>query len=87
MLLISKDGHAKMSIEKVEMQINTKTSHPDFMSSVLAHNDEEGMTRERIHANAMTLVIAGSETTAGLLCGFTWNLLSRGDCLEMLGKM
>lgn len=40
------------------------------------------LSLERIRANASTLIIAGSETTATLLAGITYLLLANPDCLK-----
>lgn len=47
-------------------------------------NDEKGMSREEIGALSETLLIAGSETTATLLCGVTFYLLTNPDSLQKL---
>jgi len=39
------------------------------------------MTRQDIFVTASTFIGAGSETTASLLCNFTWYLLRKPDCL------
>ncbi|KAK0105890.1 hypothetical protein ONS95_004403 [Cadophora gregata] len=47
----------------------------DFMSYILKHNDERGMTIPEIESNAVLLIVAGSETTATFLSGITYCLL------------
>ena len=64
--------HVAMTKEKVNQRLEQKTARPDFMSYILRHNDEKGMTVEEIQANARVLIIAGSETTATLLSGATY---------------
>lgn len=80
--------HLAMSAEKVERRINTKTSRPDFLSYILKNNEggkeAGGMTVEEIKVNAGTLISAGSETTAALLCGALWFLLTNPHCMENL---
>ncbi|KAI1001144.1 Cytochrome P450 monooxygenase [Podosphaera aphanis] len=51
------------------------TDRVDFMSHILKHNDEKGMTQQEIESNAILLIIAGSETTATFLSGVTYHLL------------
>lgn len=47
----------------------------DFMTYILRNNkDGKGMDHEEIHVNARALIVAGSETTATALCGFTFHL-------------
>jgi cytochrome P450 len=60
--------------DKIEKRIDQGTDRPDFMSCVLRHNDEKGMSREEIQATFNVLMIAGSETTATLLAGCTYLL-------------
>lgn len=60
--------------DKIEKRIDQGTDRPDFMSYVLRHNDEKGMSREEIQATFNVLMIAGSETTATLLAGCTYLL-------------
>ncbi|KAL2163757.1 hypothetical protein VTH06DRAFT_5816 [Thermothelomyces fergusii] len=51
----------------------------DFMSYILRHNDEKGMSEGEIIENANLLIIAGSETTASQLSGTTFYLLTNRD--------
>lgn len=53
-----------------------KTDREDFMSYILRHNDEKGMTIAEIIENSSTLIVAGSETTATLLSGTTFYCLA-----------
>ncbi|KAL8823273.1 MAG: hypothetical protein Q9191_006012, partial [Dirinaria sp. TL-2023a] len=80
--------HLQMSAEMVERRINTKTTRPDFLSYILKNNEggkeAGGMTMEEIKKNAGTLIAAGSETTAALLCGAVWFLLTNPHCMENL---
>ncbi|KAF7118574.1 hypothetical protein CNMCM5793_008108 [Aspergillus hiratsukae] len=70
-----RNEHWRMSKDKVGRRLDLQTSRPDFMSYILRHNDERGMTRQEIEANAGILILAGSETTATLLSGCTYYLL------------
>ncbi|KAH8661384.1 cytochrome P450 [Tricladium varicosporioides] len=60
------------------------TDRVDFMSYILKHNDEKGMTPLEVEANASLLIIAGSETTASFLSGITYNLLRNPQYLQKL---
>lgn len=62
------------------------TDRADFMSYILRHNDEKGMSVAEIESNAALLVVAGSETTATFLSGVTYNLLRTPDVLAKLTK-
>ncbi|KAK4149601.1 hypothetical protein C8A00DRAFT_46804 [Chaetomidium leptoderma] len=59
-------------------------SREDFMSYILRHNDEKGMTPGEIVETSNILIIAGSETTATQLSGTTFHLLTNRDKYEKL---
>lgn len=54
------------------------------MSWILRENDEKGMSTDELHVGASFLIIAGSETTATLLSGATYLLLTNPPILETL---
>ncbi|KAF4448693.1 oleate-activated transcription factor 1 [Fusarium austroafricanum] len=60
------------------------TKSQDFMSYILRHNDEKGMSKAEIVENAGLLILAGSETTATLLSGTTYHLLKNPDKMKKL---
>ncbi|KAJ1334018.1 aspirochlorine biosynthesis cytochrome P450 monooxygenase [Microdochium nivale] len=60
------------------------TEREDFMSYILRNNDEKGLSNEEIAANASVLITAGSETTATLLSGATFNLMMNRDKYDIL---
>ncbi|KAL6918601.1 hypothetical protein ACHAP8_010991 [Fusarium lateritium] len=60
------------------------TNSQDFMSYILRYNDERGMSRPEIVENASLLIIAGSETTATLLSGVTYQLLTNREKYDKL---
>ncbi|KAF6234906.1 hypothetical protein HO173_006836 [Letharia columbiana] len=85
--LQARADHDRLAAEKVERRMKTATTRPDFLSYILAHNNEKGrMTREEIHENVATFISAGSETTAASLNGITWFLLQNRDCLTRLNE-
>jgi cytochrome P450 len=57
---------------------------PDFMSYILRHNDEKGMSRAEIDSTTTVLFAAGSETTATLLSGLTYYLLQNPRTMHKL---
>ena len=63
------------------------TDRADFMSYILKHNDEKGMTKAEIESNSVSLIIAGSETTATLLSGLTYQLLKTPDKMARLTSL
>lgn len=56
----------------------------DFMSFILRHNDERGMTPDELGENSNILIVAGSETTASLLSGTTYYLLRNPETYKKL---
>jgi cytochrome P450 len=67
--------HLSYTADKTKRRLKLKTEKPDFMSFILRHNDERGMTEKEIIRTSSTLILAGSETTATFLSGFFYNLL------------
>ncbi|KAL8814103.1 MAG: hypothetical protein Q9223_006646 [Gallowayella weberi] len=75
-------AHLEFSRKKVTDRLDLKTDRKDMMAYILQHNDERGMTREEIIATSQIMLTAGSETTATLLSGATYNLLQHPECLR-----
>ncbi|KAH8883758.1 cytochrome P450 [Thozetella sp. PMI_491] len=71
----------KTALQRIE---NGNTVREDFISYILRHNDEKGMTTSEIVDNAGILIIAGSETTATLLSGTTFQLLKHRHVYDKL---
>ncbi|MCJ1245734.1 hypothetical protein MMC30_002938 [Trapelia coarctata] len=67
---ISKDNYA-WAVEKVHRRMNLETTRQDFMSHILKHNDENGMSIPEIENNTNVLIVAGSETCGTVLSGTT----------------
>ncbi|KAL8940525.1 MAG: hypothetical protein Q9216_002775 [Gyalolechia sp. 2 TL-2023] len=77
--------HYTMSREKVNRRLDNPTSRPDFISYITRHNGTKaGMSREEIQLNAGVFIVAGSETTATVLCGAIWELLHNPTQLARL---
>lgn len=76
--------HLAMTKEKVQQRLKTDTDRPDFMTYILRHNDEKGMTVPELEANASLLIKAGSETTATALSGATYLLMRNPETLARL---
>ncbi|KAH6632811.1 cytochrome P450 [Chaetomium tenue] len=84
-LVHSQKEHWALAEQTAQRRIASgNVSREDFMSYILRHNDEKGMTPEEIVENANVLIIAGSETTATQLSGTTFYLLSNRDKYEKL---
>ncbi|KAK6077404.1 cytochrome P450 [Seiridium cupressi] len=77
--------HDKLSNATAMRRINTgNTEREDFMSYILRHNDEKGMSVGEISENANLLIVAGSETTATQLSGTTFQLLKNREKYDNL---
>ncbi|KAI9706381.1 MAG: hypothetical protein M1836_003386 [Candelina mexicana] len=80
----ARQKHFDLVSDKLERRIKLGAERPDFISHILRHNDEKGLTRPELEANASLLIVAGSETTSTLLCGTTFHLMKNR---EALGKV
>jgi cytochrome P450 len=78
--------HAQYSAQAASKRMALETDRKDFMSYILRHNDEKGMTLSEIKQTSKVLVLAGSETTATLLSGCTYHLLQNPEKLNRLLK-
>ena len=61
--------HFNTTKAKVQKRLEGGQNKPDFMTYVLRHNDEKGMTIGEIEATFTLLAAAGAETTATALTG------------------
>lgn len=86
-LVRSRLEHMALSEQTARRRLDSgNVSREDFMSYILRHNDEKGMTTGEIVENANVLIIAGSETTATQLSGTTFCLLTNRDKYDKLVK-
>lgn len=87
-LKLSAKQHRQLSYETVMKRLESKnTDREDFMSYILRHNnDGNGMTTGEIVENAAILIVAGSETTATLLSGTTYYLLTHREVYDKLAQ-
>ena len=76
--------HAQFTDEKVRHRLSLEVDRPDFLSGVLRHNDEKGMTVEEIVETSNIMLVAGSETTALTLSGITSYLVKNSDVMTKL---
>ena len=84
-LVRSQKEHFALSEQTAKRRLASgNVSREDFMSYILRHNDEKGMSPEEIVENANILIIAGSETTATQLSGTTFHLLTNRDKYDKL---
>jgi cytochrome P450 len=86
-LVRSRIEHWELSRQTAERRVGSgNVTREDFMSYILRHNDERGMTHGEIIENTNVLIIAGSKTLATLLSGATFYLLTNRDKYEKLVK-
>ncbi|KAI1066538.1 hypothetical protein LB506_008109 [Fusarium annulatum] len=83
------DETLKNDLQFVDRAASTRlntgdTKSPDFMSYILRHDDGKGMSKAEILENASLLIAAGGETTASLLSGTTYYLLTNPDKYKTL---
>ncbi|KAF1968697.1 cytochrome P450 monooxygenase-like protein [Bimuria novae-zelandiae CBS 107.79] len=81
-IMAARVKHDNYTVEKTAKRLESKTDRKDFMSYILRHNDEKGMTREEIMRTSGVVIIAGSETSATLLSGAVYYLLANPTWLE-----
>lgn len=80
-----KKAQNQLTEAKVRSRIQKGDSRPDFLSSVLKHNGtQKGMSVDELVSNSYVLIIAGSETTATLLSGVTYYILTVPGVLDRL---
>ncbi|KAE8412379.1 cytochrome P450 [Aspergillus pseudocaelatus] len=72
--------------QKMLRRVAIAEERPDLIEGLLKKKEELGLTIDRLTANAETLVIAGSETTATLLSGVTYLLLKNPEAYQTLTK-
>lgn len=49
--------------DKVDRRLSKAEDRKDFLSFILRHNDEKGMSVAELHSSATVFIIGGSETT------------------------
>ncbi|KAF9872387.1 hypothetical protein CkaCkLH20_10214 [Colletotrichum karsti] len=76
---------AKAKLEK-RIEIGAKGGRPDLIEGLLRKRDELGLSFMQLVSNSNTLVIGGSETTATLLSGVTYYLLTNKHAMEKLAE-
>ncbi|KAJ5156583.1 hypothetical protein N7492_009386 [Penicillium capsulatum] len=86
--------HFDLAAQKVDRRLEADIARPDFISALLQNglSEEKGqyrdnariMSRSEIHSNAFILIVAGSETTATLLCGCIYYLCTNPRVMSKL---
>ncbi|KAF4974623.1 hypothetical protein F66182_17629 [Fusarium sp. NRRL 66182] len=74
----------QVSKDKIDERMKSETDRADFMSYIFRAKDENAMTYPEYIGAAVIFLAAGSETTATLLSGALYLLLTHPDSLERL---
>ncbi|OCL05893.1 cytochrome P450 monooxygenase-like protein [Glonium stellatum] len=80
----AREKHRQYTEDKTARRLDKKSEQQDFMSYILRHNDEKGMTRPEIMKTSGTIIVAGSETSATLLSGAVFYLLQNPTWMQKL---
>ncbi|KAL1841239.1 hypothetical protein VTJ49DRAFT_7307 [Mycothermus thermophilus] len=79
-----REKHVQMTMDKLKRRMEGGKERPDLIEGLLKRADEWGLTLEKLQANSGVLVIGGSETTATLLSGVTYLLLTNREAMKKL---
>ncbi|KAK4233267.1 Isotrichodermin C-15 hydroxylase [Achaetomium macrosporum] len=69
---------------KLKQRLEVKEDRSDLFEGIMKRREEWNLNMPKLEANAIFLVVAGSETTASLLSGATYLLLVNPDAMEKL---
>ncbi|KAM5350928.1 hypothetical protein ACJ41O_003651 [Fusarium nematophilum] len=83
-LIKASKEHLQLTHETAMKRVARTTDRADFISYILRHNDDKGMSMGELSVNSHILILAGSETTATLLSGVTFQLLTNKTQLDKL---
>ncbi|GAM34675.1 hypothetical protein TCE0_015f02400 [Talaromyces pinophilus] len=77
-------AHLEYTQKKIDARLARETDRSDFMTQILRHNDDRGMSYQELLGTCRVFLVAGSETTATLLSGAIFYLLQNSSCMERL---
>ena len=80
----SQEKHREYTEMASQTRLTTKTEKKDFVSYIPRDKESKGMTDDEITENVGLFMVAGSETTATLLSGATYYLLTNPVTLNKL---
>ena len=81
-LYFKRMSHLNSVSKCVDQRMDANPDRPDFLSNILRHSNEKGMTIPELKANASLFVGAGSFSTATVLCGAIYYLCKSPSALE-----
>ncbi|KAK4935608.1 hypothetical protein LTR10_023369 [Elasticomyces elasticus] len=73
-------------IAKVNRRLERGSGEADIWGLVMKQEGDKAMSLREMHANGITFMVAGTETTATALSGLTYLLLQNPDKMEKLAK-
>ncbi|KAG9251084.1 cytochrome P450 ClCP1 [Emericellopsis atlantica] len=73
-----------MAVQKTKKRMDMVETRADFAQALLDRRDKIGLNMQKLEANANTLVVAGSETTATAMSGMTFYLLKNPEVHQKL---
>ncbi|KAH8204051.1 hypothetical protein TruAng_001733 [Truncatella angustata] len=80
--LAIREGGLVSALVKLQRRIDIGNNEPDIIGRLIDRKDDLNFSFETLRANAGGLAVAGSETTATLLTGITYLLLTHPDHLQ-----
>ncbi|KAJ5381530.1 Cytochrome P450 [Penicillium cataractarum] len=82
----AQEQHKTLTKAKMLRRMERTEERDDLIEGLLKKKNELNLTVEKLIANAEILIIGGSETTASLLSGVTYLLLTNQDAYQKLKK-
>ncbi|KAI1324101.1 cytochrome P450 [Xylariaceae sp. FL0255] len=76
--------HQRYSADRLDLRLAKGSEKPDVWNSLGKEEDGAVMTKSQMHTHADILMTAGTETSASLLSGLTYLLLTNPRCMEIL---
>jgi cytochrome P450 len=77
--------HHKLSVEKMDRRLATKTERPDFVTYLVERaRGIDKINLEEMHSNSTLIILGGSETSATALSGGIYHLSQNSDKLDKL---
>lgn len=78
------EASAKHCSERVDKRLTMGSDRPDIFGLIMRSEEGSKMPLKEMHSNADLLMIAGTETTATMLSGLTYNLLKNPEPMGRL---
>ncbi|KAE8548391.1 hypothetical protein TMatcc_010798 [Talaromyces marneffei ATCC 18224] len=78
--------HTDRLVKKLQKRINLGVERLDLIEGLLQKKDEWNLSIHHLEANGSSILIAGSETTATMLSGVTYMLLTHPEALRKVTK-